>query len=76
MASSLPPELLTMIFKEVDTKTLHALLFSTTTFNTIVEPILYEDVVLRPSDRCLMCPITSFLGSLDTGILSLRSDVP
>lgn len=68
MASLLPPELLTMIFKEVDTKTLHALLFSSAAFNTVAEPILYEDVVLRPSKERLPCPIASFLGGLVTGL--------
>ncbi|KAF7433829.1 hypothetical protein PC9H_005795 [Pleurotus ostreatus] len=75
MASLLPPELLTMIFRKVDTKTLHALLFSSATFNTIAEPILYEDVVLRPSNERLPCPIASFLGSLVTGGLYRRKHI-
>lgn len=64
MAPRLAIELLISIFQEANAQTLHTLLFVSTIFHSIAEPLHYHHVVLRPSKQRSVCPVASLVGSL------------
>lgn len=52
------------IFQEADAQTWHTLIFVSTAFKCIAEPLLYRCVKLRSSKQRLPCPVASFLNSM------------